>query len=51
MTIDLESIYKACTVFVKGDPEASCMKISLALEKGGCCDLAKAFHVCFCKPK
>ena len=44
----VESICKAA--FVKEDPEASCMKISFALEQAGCDDLAKNFHACFCKP-
>ena len=45
----IESICKA--TFVKEDPEATCMKISLALEQAGCDNLAKAIHARFCKPK
>ena len=45
----VESICKAA--FVKEDPEASCMKISLALERAGCDNLARVFRACFCKHK
>ena len=43
----VENICKVA--FVKEDPEASCMKISFALEQAGCDDLAKKFRACFCK--
>ena len=45
----IESICKAA--FVKEDPEAYYSKISLALERAGCDNLAETFRACFCKLK
>ena len=43
--LTIESI---CKAFVKEDPEASWMKVSLALEQAECNELAKVIHACFC---
>ena len=44
----IESICKAA--FVKEDPEASYLKISVALETAGCVELARDVRACFCNP-
>ena len=43
--LTIESI---CKAFVKEDPEASWMKVSLALEQAECNELAKDIRTCFC---
>ena len=44
------TIESICKAFVKEDPEASHLKISLALSQVGCDELAKDIRACFCNP-